>query len=345
MLKRQSIFDLFTKFSRELEKGLAEYHQGIEHLDNLTTKTRLFLKKDLHALFNKIYGRDSGAKDFFWGANQKKSFARFVALSEIEYDVSEENIEELIALCGELARISIKRQRLLRDRETISEKILPMRGFKIVLKDIPRDKAEILFSFASEMLYKFYEDNGLKEIVPQSIDRIIITANPNPSNRFESEAFYMGSTKTIYLYDTLVENTYTLKDANAIMYALTHEIGHWVHLDYITQEAKELWDSPWKGIDTEDMDYSPFDYPQLESLRVPTEYGLTNVKEDFAETFAWYVIDPSQLDQVARDRMKAVLTLSASGGKSFMKLAKRRAIQAMLYPDNLLVSRHLRNKI
>lgn len=344
MRKRQSVSDLFTRFSRALEKGLSEYRLGKEHLDNLTVETRRFLKKDLPNLFNKLYGRDSGANQFFWGKHQK-NYARFVYLSEIEYDVSESDLNELISLCGELARISTKRQRELRDRETISEKIIPMRGFKIVLMDIPRDRAEMIFSFASKMLYKFYEEKELKEIVPQSIDRIIITANPNPSKRVDSEAFYIGSTKTIYLYDTLLENDYTLKDANAVMYALTHEIGHWVHLDYITQEAKELWDRPWQGVDTEHMDYRPYDYPQLQSLRVPTEYGLTNVKEDFAETFAWYVIDPSQLDQVARDRMKAVLTLSASGGKSFMKLAKRRAIQTMLYSDHLFVPRHLRNKI
>lgn len=342
MLKRQSISELFISLSRQLEKGLSDYYQGGEHLDNLNTEVRLFRERNLQSLFNKIYGRNSETIDLFWGADQKK-YARFVSLSEIEYDVTEDNINELISLCRELARISIKRQRVLRDRETISEKIIPMRGFKVVLKDIPRDRAEIIFSFVGKMLYSFYEEKELKEVVPQSIDKIIITTNPNPSSRFEHEAYYRN--KTIYLYDTLIENKYFLKDANAIMYALIHEIGHWVHLDYITQEAKELWDSPWKGIDTGDIDYSPFDYPQLQSLRVPTEYGLTNVKEDFAETFAWYVIDPSQLDQVARDRMKAVLTLSASGGKSFMKLAKRRAIQAMLYPDNLLVSRHLRNKI
>lgn len=59
------------------------------------------------------------------------------------------------------------------------------------------------------------------------------------------------------------------------------------------------------------------------ALGIPTDYGMTDVKEDFAETFVQFVVDPSKLSQTARWRMGRTLGLSDATGKRVMKLAKR----------------------
>ena len=145
----------------------------------------------------------------------------------------------------------------------------------------------------------------------------------------------MCSSDLIDLYDTLLtmgelNMSHDFK-RNPTMYALVHEIGHWVHLDYLPKDVKEWWDKPWEGIDTSDPNYNPYHHRQLESLRVPTEYGLTNVKEDFAETFAWYFLDPSSLHPDARARMKTALTMAKDRGRSLMRHA--RSIYSPPHPD------------
>jgi hypothetical protein len=63
----------------------------------------------------------------------------------------------------------------------------------------------------------------------------------------------------------------------------------------------------------------------LNALQVPTSYSKENVKEDFAETFVGFVMNPSSLSDIAKWRMGRTLGMSESGGKPVMKLTKRMA--------------------
>ena len=63
----------------------------------------------------------------------------------------------------------------------------------------------------------------------------------------------------------------------------------------------------------------------LNALGIPSDYGRTNVREDFAETFAAYMTNPSILSPVARYRMERALWLSGFHGKPVMRLASEEA--------------------
>ena len=59
----------------------------------------------------------------------------------------------------------------------------------------------------------------------------------------------------------------------------------------------------------------------LDALGIPTEYGRTNVGEDFAETFVLFMTDPNRLSDMARYRMSRALWLSGFHGKPVMRIA------------------------
>jgi len=58
-----------------------------------------------------------------------------------------------------------------------------------------------------------------------------------------------------------------------------------------------------------------------EQLQIPTEYGTTDEKEDFADTFVLFMVSPEKLPPNALYRMRRTLWLSGFGGKPVSKLA------------------------
>jgi len=61
----------------------------------------------------------------------------------------------------------------------------------------------------------------------------------------------------------------------------------------------------------------------LKELEIPTEYGRTNVMEDFADTFKWFILSPNKLSATALYRMKRALSRSGFYGKPVARLARR----------------------
>ena len=63
----------------------------------------------------------------------------------------------------------------------------------------------------------------------------------------------------------------------------------------------------------------------LESM-MPSEYGLKNIKEDFAENFALFVLNPAELDSRSGyfniNRMERLLYGAGARGKRIMKAHK-----------------------
>ena len=61
----------------------------------------------------------------------------------------------------------------------------------------------------------------------------------------------------------------------------------------------------------------------LDKLEIPTQYGRSNVKEDFAETFVRFMTQPESLSDLALHRMKRTLWMSGFYGKSVLRLGKK----------------------
>ena len=65
-----------------------------------------------------------------------------------------------------------------------------------------------------------------------------------------------------------------------------------------------------------------------DALQIPTQYGRTNVHEDFAETFYIFVLYPkgAALSKEARWRMGRTLGMSASQGRPVIKVARKKLL-------------------
>lgn len=60
----------------------------------------------------------------------------------------------------------------------------------------------------------------------------------------------------------------------------------------------------------------------LDALGIPSEYGKTDLFEDFAETFVEFMVHPERLSSVARWRMGRTLGLSDAHGQRIIKLTR-----------------------
>ena len=65
-------------------------------------------------------------------------------------------------------------------------------------------------------------------------------------------------------------------------------------------------------------------------LKIPTTYGQINYKEDFAETFVYYILYPEFLSDIATFRMKKSLWLSGFFGKKIQEKLLKKMIQLMI---------------
>ena len=65
----------------------------------------------------------------------------------------------------------------------------------------------------------------------------------------------------------------------------------------------------------------------LEALAIPSDYGKTNEREDFAETWVAFMVNPGALSETAKTRMLRTLALSGLYGKQVLRLAHLVAAQ------------------
>lgn len=62
----------------------------------------------------------------------------------------------------------------------------------------------------------------------------------------------------------------------------------------------------------------------LAALAIPTDYGQTNFKEDFAETFVAFMDAPGKLSDTAKYRMQRTLSLASFYGKPLVRVGSQR---------------------
>lgn len=84
---------------------------------------------------------------------------------------------------------------------------------------------------------------------------------------------------------------------------------------YISKDVfKEILSDPSMRKDVEEA---------IAKIQTVSDYGKTNAKEDFAETFVAFMADPAKLNPKAKFRMQRALSLSGLYGKPVMQLAKQ----------------------
>jgi len=354
-----------------------------------------------------------------------------------------------------LASLDIERHSVKIDYQKFKYK-----GFNVESFDLSDNEVRS-FLDGIDFIEAIFKERDMTPIMRDSITSIQLLRQEQGSS---TAGEWISTTRTLKMFT----NSLGVKGrvlANFVHEVLLHEIGHWVHLNYITREAREFWDSGWEYINREKEDFfeknlkkftitpedrsryftmfqeakgdpkivksnaSPLDILkihglftqlsgrkplmtpsnfrltaegkvvmeffkdplhyfyevrghsredwneqdalerateninrifmlsglwedvglQLESdktkefaladrelhlrtieemkqaLGIPTDYGKTNEKEDFAETFVQFVLDPSKLSQTARWRMGRTLGLSDSTGARVMKLSKRKS--------------------
>lgn len=76
------------------------------------------------------------------------------------------------------------------------------------------------------------------------------------------------------------------------------------------------------GLDNPVVLKVPKDKAEMQNLEIVSDYGKTNAKEDFAETFVVFMGAPEKLTQTSKFRMQRALSLSGLYGKPVMRLAE-----------------------
>ena len=202
-------------------------------------------------------------------------------------------------------------------------------GFKVVNPERLSDDSCRKTLQGIDVLIALFKKRGVdKAVLDDAISRVILGYDSEGGG----DATYNSGSREMFLSVAALttEKPTRFLDSRAGE-AVIHEIGHYVHLNFIKGEAKAAWNDPWQGVaDLADTRNRYLDEPakaqrdtKLDELGIPTDYGKTNEREDFAETFLLFIVDPQRLSPTATFRMQRALSLSGLYGKPVMHLAQR----------------------
>ncbi len=172
-----------------------------------------------------------------------------------------------------------------------------------------------------DFLRAVFKKRGVEKLIGDGIKQINLVIDADGATAyFNSRDLEM----TISVPDVVKRGAGRFLDS-AANETILHEFGHFVHLNYIRGEAKEAWDQPWGKHDTlpRGDKPSPERKELLDNLEVVTEYGRSNSREDFAETFMMFMAVPEKLTPTAKFRMEQALSLTGLYGKPVMRLASK----------------------
>lgn len=143
------------------------------------------------------------------------------------------------------------------------QKTIPTDELVSILKSIP--------SFHLEGLKAIEFDPA--RIRQKSVGYFLPPRVPTPLPNLKSHAEYLQEKQTIMIYE------YTTK--SELLHILFHELGHHVYHRALESSQKKSWVTQ----------IHPHN-------RHTTDYGARNASEDFAETYALYVLQPEKLYQL-----------------------------------------------
>lgn len=203
--------------------------------------------------------------------------------------------------------------------DNLAPEHLTYSGFKFDNPEhLPWSVCRLVFA-GFDFLQTIFKKRGVLAALVAGVKRVVLDATPDASAFFDSRSRVLTVStrdllKTGRFSDTFIGET------------LIHEIGHFIHRNYITGEAAAVWDAPWKGLpslanpNNYEHRKSPERARRLDPLEIVTEYGKTDQYEDFAETFMVFMISPEKLSAPAMYRMQQALSLSGLYGKPVMRV-------------------------
>ena len=281
------------------------------------------LKNDVH----RLYGRRTVANDNYWS----KDFGEFKKTKNlIDSNGGLPALQSLTKQVGVLVDIVEKKEKEYIDQETIERKTFTYKNFKVIANDLSEVVIEALLE-PIDVFEHIFERRGVEVILHEALDKIYLC--PDQDDEIDggwgkTSARYLRGKETIILYDNILDDSCDISEIKGIVYGFIHEVGHWLHWDFLTPEAYDYWNKSWEGVIPEGKTYLDYesarDSETLKELGIPTPYGHRDPYEDFAETFAFFILKPSRLSDIACERMKETLRMSVKGGRPFMRLANRR---------------------
>jgi hypothetical protein len=121
-------------------------------------------------------------------------------------------------------------------------------GFQIVNEDRMGEQRCRRLLAGVDYLVGTFKRKGMSKLLENSVSKVELV----PGNLFSGEnaaGTYNPSTKTIALSSEIVFQFGARFLQNWINEVFLHEFGHYVHLNYLSPEAKEVWDEPWIEIE------------------------------------------------------------------------------------------------
>ncbi len=177
-----------------------------------------------------------------------------------------------------------------------------------------------------DYLRALFKKRGVVKFIDQDIARVVLTSDTRSGEAY----FHAGTRELMISVPRLLkeQSARVLEGVGRVGETLLHEFGHYIHRVYIKGEAEAAWNAPWKGVPSlanphEIQLPEPKRRERLDPLEIPTDYGKTDMYEDFAETFMLFMAEPQKLSTTARFRMQQALSLSGLYGKSVMRLAQQ----------------------
>ena len=302
-------------------------------------KDTTFLEEDLleigadaHAVLNKglrvsakaLYGYKTRAYNDYWGNQEPELVTAQKMLSNLQ-DVP--SLERFVSQLEKLAKIISTKQALYKDQETVEKRVFDHNGYRVEAYNLSPVTAEAMLE-PLDVVSHLFEKRGVEVLLHEALGKVVLRSDPE--HKIEggwgtSSAFYQSDGKIVFLHDTILDVSCEIDGIKGIVYGFVHEVGHWLHFDFLTRDAYDYWNKSWAGVIPEGMDYLTYEQAvandYLKELGVPTNYGRRDPFEDFAETFAFFILNPKKLTDRACERMKETLRMSMGGGRLFMRVA------------------------
>lgn len=296
-----------------------------EDVSDSLVEAQSTLNRELRLVVKHLYGHKTSAYTNFWGG-EYGVFQKAQMLSK-QFGGGRAVLIALAEQVGELIKTAQAREAQFKDQETIEKKVFTHNGFKVVAYNLSEAVMEAMLE-PLDVVTHLFKKRGVEVVLHEALEKVVLRSDPEheiDGGWGTANAFYQSIDKTVFLNDIILDATCEIEGIKGIVYGFVHEIGHWLHFDFLTKDAYDYWNKSWAGVIPEGMDYLTYEQAvendYLKELGVPTNYGRRDPFEDFAETFSFFILNPSKLSDRACERMKETLRMSMRGGRLFMRVA------------------------
>jgi hypothetical protein len=238
----------------------------------------------------------------------------------LNFTLLDKVLEELVPLDTFIDLVTDYRSVLQQIMNGVAPESFTYQGFKIVNTYRMSENLSRRVLEGVDYLVALFKKRGLDHLLDKGLSEIHLVPDNYYLSNPKGSGEYFESDKVIILSGRIALEGVG-RFIEWVNEVFLHEFGHYIHLDYLAKEAKEAWDAGW---DFQNAD-KPLSKKKIQehilNLETVSDYGKTNEKEDFAETFVAFVAAPEKLTPTAKFRMQRALSLSGLYGKPVMRLA------------------------